>query len=475
VSARASRFLAPLLVVLLALALRVVVGVGFANYDTLYALVWGQQLAGGHTPGYSVALAPTPHPLVEGLGFVLAPLGGAGMERVLVGLGFLALAGCGWVVYRLGALWFGRAAGVVAAVLLLTRVPVLSYGVRAYVDLPYLFFLLSALLVACSGRRHSAAAVLGLLALAGLLRPEAWAFSGLYWLYLAVGRRAAPGRLAWLALLAASAPLLWMLSDLLVTGDLFWSLRNTRHTAQELERVTGLGNVPQYIPRRIGEILRPLVLVAAALGGVLGLLWLRTRVLVGAVAGVLAVVVFAVFASAGLPINTRYAFLTAAILCVFAGGGMFGWTRLPRGDRRRVWWMGAGGALAALLIVTAPAQYRSADHELSALRRQQAIQDDLVALVAGHEISLSCGGVVGVPNHRPIPLLALRLDSSPERIVSAQVRAIARGVYVDPASGAVERDYTLDPHDPHPLTAKVPAGFARAGGDGSWLIYKRCV
>ena len=52
-----------------------------------------------------------------------------------------------WVVYALGARWFGRAAGALGALLLITRVPVLSYGVRAYVDIPYLLLVLSALLV----------------------------------------------------------------------------------------------------------------------------------------------------------------------------------------------------------------------------------------------------------------------------------------------------------------------------------------
>jgi hypothetical protein len=541
-SLRLQRLLAPLAVLLGAFLLRFISGVGFANYDTLYALVWGQQLAGGHTPQYSIPLAPTPHPLIEALGFLLAPLGAAGVERVTVGLGFLALAGCGWVVYRLGALWFGRAAGAVAAVLLLTRVPILSYGVRAYVDLPYLLLVLSALLVACSPRQQprphadvgaemeaddhpdpppgtalagSPVAVLTLLAFAGLLRPEAWTFSGLYWLYLALaGGRAARGEghsaaslrargeghsaaslrargeghsaaspharalsprcLAALAALAISAPLLWMLSDLLVTGDLLWSLTNTRHTAHELARVTGIANVPQYIPRRIGEILRPLVLVAATLGGVLGLLWLRSRVLFGALAGVLAVGVFALFAAAGLPIDTRYAFLAAALLCVFAGGGICGWLRLASGDPRRRWWGAAGGLLLVLLLVSAPAQYRNADRELSNLRRQQSIQDELVALVDAHTISLRCAGLVGVPNHRPIPLLALRLDASPARILSAQVQSVVRGTYVDPANGAVEKAYTLDAHDPHPLTAKVPVGFTPAGGNRAWLIFRRC-
>ena len=74
-----------------------------------------------------------------------------------------------------------------AALILLTRVPVLSYGVRAYVDVPYLLLVLCAVLVEARRTRRGPAAgapVLALLALAGLLRPEAWVFSGLYWLYL---------------------------------------------------------------------------------------------------------------------------------------------------------------------------------------------------------------------------------------------------------------------------------------------------
>ena len=130
-----------------AVLLRLIAGVGFANYDTLYALTWGGQLARGGTPAYDVPIAPTPHPLVELLGVVLSPLGPRAVEDVTVWLGFLALAGCGWVVYRLGSLWFGRAAGALAALILLTRVPMLSYGVRAYVDMPYLLLVLCAVLV----------------------------------------------------------------------------------------------------------------------------------------------------------------------------------------------------------------------------------------------------------------------------------------------------------------------------------------
>ena len=506
----APRLGAPLAIAAGAALLRILSGVGFANYDTLYALAWGGQLSRGATPSYGVPIAPTPHPLVEALGLVLSPLGPHAVEQITVALGFLALSACGWVLYRLGAAWFGRAAGALGALILLTRVPILSYGVRAYVDLPYLLLVLSALLVESRRRaienRPAGAPVLALLALAGLLRPEAWAFSGLYWLYLmdwippflrarprtpegpppvgvgsAVGEwsRRTRSELAGLTLLALAAPLVWVLSDLAITGDPLWSLTNTRHTATTLHRVTGIANVPEYIPRRIGEILRPPVLVGAALGGILSLLWLRRRALAGAAAGVLSVVVFAAFAAAGLPINSRYAFLAAAILCLFCGAGVFGWTGLDREDPRRRWWMAGGALVVIALLAYAPSQYRAAHRELDKLARQQSIQDDLLALVDGRSITLRCGPV-GVPNHAPVALLALYLKTSPANIRSAsegtaggQVKPISSGDYVDPASKEVEEDYVLDPRDPH-LPANVPPGFTEVHANRSWLIFQRC-
>jgi len=465
-----------------ALALWLIAGVGFVNYDTLYGLVWGQQLTRGEVPEYGLPIAPTPHPLVELLGIPLAPLGASGTTAIAVALAFLALSACGWVIYRLGSEWFGRGAGAVAALILLTRGEVLSYGVRAYVDVPYLLLVLWALLVE-TRKPRAGAPVLVLLGLAGLLRPEAWAFSGMYWVYLVVSsaRSSAPTRtrrqLAELALLAASAPLVWVLSDLLVTGNAMWSLQNTKHTAEVLGRETGIAKVPEYIPRRVGEILRPAVLAGAALGGVLSLLWLRDRVRLGALAGVLAVVVFATMASVGLPINTRYAFLIAAILCLFCGAGVFGWAALPKGDRRRTAWMAAGGVVALALLATLPGQVRSAHHQLQRLATQESIQDDLLAMVHNGAIAPKCGPV-GVPNHAPIPLLALYLKERPGLIVSAEAaRAESKqqrdGTYVDPASVEVEKEYVLDPKDPH-LPVSIPPGFLERQSNRSWLLFEHC-
>jgi hypothetical protein len=464
-----------------ALVLWLIAGVGFVNYDTLYGLVWGQQLTRGETPEYGIPIAPTPHPLVELLGIPLAPFGASAATAITVALAFLALSACGWIVYRLGSVWFGRGAGILAALILLTRVPVLSYGVRAYVDVPYMLLVLSALLVE-TRKPRAGAPVLVLLGLAGLLRPEAWAFSGIYWVVLVVcSARSTPERtrlqLAQLALLAVAAPLIWVLSDLLVTGDAMWSLTNTKHTAEILGRETGIAKVPEYIPRRIGAILRPVPLLGAALGGVLSLAWLGKRARLAAAAGLLAVFVFAAMATFGLPIDERYAFLAAAILCLFCGAGVFGWSALPKGDKRRLPWMVAGGLVLLALLATLPGQVRSAHHQLRVLAHQEKIQDDLLAMVHDKAIALKCGPV-GVPNHAPIPLLALYLKARPGLIVSAEAtRAEAKqqeyGSYADPASLEVEKDYILDLKDPH-LPVSIPPGFLETTANNSWLVFAHC-
>ena len=86
---------------------------------------------------------------------------------------------------------------MLAAAIILTRRPVLDFGARAYVDIPYVVLVLGALLVE-TRRPRAGAPVLALLAVAGLIRPEAWLFSAAYLVYLVWRgeRDAAPPRAA---------------------------------------------------------------------------------------------------------------------------------------------------------------------------------------------------------------------------------------------------------------------------------------
>ena len=118
-------------------------------------------------------------------------------------------------MFRLGRVAFSWPVGLLAAAVVATREPFLSPAVRAYVDIPFLaLVVLAAVLEVRRPRRGWP--VLVLLALAGLLRPEAWLLAGAYWLYLAPASDR-DGKLGTLALVAA-APLVWALSDLIVTG-----------------------------------------------------------------------------------------------------------------------------------------------------------------------------------------------------------------------------------------------------------------
>jgi hypothetical protein len=436
-------------------------GRGLANYDTLYALVWGRDLAHGTLPDYDVSLAPTPHPLATLVGLILSPLGATGSIDATLVLAFVWLGALAWITYRLGEAWINPAAGVLAAAIILTRRPVLDFGARAYVDLPYLVLVLGALLVE-TRRSRAGAPVLALLALAGLLRPEAWLFSAAYILWL----RPRDWRLWGLA---AAAPVLWGLSDLIVTGDPLHSLTGTRDTAQELKRVTGLDEVPVTVPRRIGEILREPVLVGAAGGGLLCLAFLRRRVALGAIAGVVALAAFCVLAAAGLPILGRYLLGPSAILAVFCGAGAFGWAELPRGHPWRRRWAWFGVLTLVLLVVFIPPQVDRITGLRDALRIQDGIQDDLHALTP----DFPCTPIT-VPNHRPVPLLALWLDLDPKRIAVAQELLPRSGTYVRPSTGRIARDYILDPRDLNQRIPPPPPGFAAVDANASWRVFAKC-
>jgi hypothetical protein len=436
-------------------------GRGLANYDTLYALVWGRDLAHGTLPDYDVALAPTPHPLATLVGAILSPLGASAAIDATLVLAFLWLGALGVITYRLGEAWINKAAGALAAAIILTRRPVLDFGARAYVDLPYLVLVLGALLTE-TRKPRAGAPTLALLAIAGLIRPEAWLFSAAYVLWL----RPRDWRLY---ALAASAPVLWALSDLIVTGDPLHSLTGTRDTAQTLKRVTGLDEVPATVPRRIGEILREPVLFGAAGGGLLALAFLRARVTFGAIAGVAALVAFCVLAAAGLPILGRYLLAPATILAVFCGAGAFGWAELPRGHpwRRRWAWFGAITLVGLVLFI--PAQVNRIEDLRDALRIQDGIQDDLQALTP----DFPCTPIT-VPNHRPVPLLALWLDLDPQRIAVAQERLPPTGTYVRPTTQRVARDYILDPRDLNQRIPPPPAGFEPRAANASWRVFANC-
>jgi hypothetical protein len=81
---------------------------------------------------------------------------------------------------------------------------------------------------------------------------------------------------------------------------------------------------------------------------------------------------------------------------------------------------------------------------------------------------------ITVPNHRPVPLLALWLDLDPKRIAVAQERRPPSGTYVTPSTPSVARDYILDPRDLDRRIPPPPAGFAPVDANASWRVFADC-
>lgn len=462
-------------------ALLLVFPVGFPNYDTIYALVWGRELAHGQSPDYGAALPPTPHPLTDLIGLLATPLGDGAITVTMV-LAYVSLGLIAYFVYRLGALWFDRWIGGVAAAIVLTRAPFLSNGLRAYIDLPYIALCLGALVVEAK-RPRAGWPVLALLALAGLLRPEAWLFAGVYWLWLALDfregrlrwrRERGTAELSWLAVLAAAGPVLWVLFDAITTGDPMYSLTGTQETVETLERKTGPVDLVLYGPRRLGEVLQWPGMVGALGGVVLGFAFLRRRSALGLAAAGLALLAFALLGAAGLAIIARYTMLASAILAIFVALALLGWRLLERDDPWRRRWQWFSGLVALMFVLWLPNQWDLDSTVHRDLENQGRIEDDLTDLVDAGAFQPLCGPIA-VPNHRAVPRLAFGLDIEPTQMLSASEEGFpGRGYVVAPANPFVIHNFILDPNDPTRFSLNPPPRFREVASNESWRVYRRC-
>jgi hypothetical protein len=475
-------------------ALLIVFPTGFPNYDTIYALVWGRELAHGVSPDYGAALPPTPHPLADLLGVVTTPIGNGAITVTMI-VAYLSLGLVGYLVYRLGSLWFDRPIGAVAALIVLTRAPFLSNGLRAYVDVPYIALVLGALVIE-SKKPRAGWPVLSLLALAGLLRPEAWGFSIAYLAYLALwpsqaastpsaglirpalgrarGVLVSPSGVALVAL-ALAAPILWLLFDGITTGNFLYSLTGTQETVDTLKRHTGPVDLVLWGPRALGEVMQWPGMVGAAGGIVLGFAFLRRRSALGIAAVVLALGAFAMLAVAGLAIIARYTMLGGAILAIFVAVGLLGWRLLGADHPWRRRWQVFAAVLVLMFVLWLPNQWNLDSTVHSDLANQGKIERDLSDLADSGAFAKPLCGPIAVPNHRAIPRLAFNLDIKPTQIVSASEEGVPpRGYFLDPASAFVIHNFVLDPNDPTRFKLTVPHRFEQVARNDSWVLYKHC-
>jgi hypothetical protein len=376
-----------------------------------------------------------------------------------------------WATFRLGTRVFGRWPGAAAALFVGTSTSLLLYAARGYVDVPFLALVLwAAALEAARPRRGRL--VMALLALAGLLRPEAWVLAGAYWLWCrpsAAGRE----RIVLLAL-AAVGPVGWAVVDAAFTGDPLHSLHATSELADELNRRHGLSRLPRDFAKFLADTLRAPVAAAGALG--VALAWWRRRhlrltvpfALLGA--GVLTFVATGV---AGLSILPRYLTVPAFALCLFAGYALVGFTTLPTGPARRTWATAAAVcAVAGLAIVVVRSP--SLDRLTGELRFVRDTHRDLVAILdrATVRSGMQCGPLT-FPTYRLVPDARWYLDVPRSRVGARSARHRDRGVAIFVAGDKPLRRYGFA-QGASP-TANVPdPGFVRATREGMFAAYVSC-
>ena len=212
----------------------------YPNYDSYYAMIWGNEVLHLHTPSFEAYRAPTEHPLAVAVGGLLSLLGTGG-DRVWVALMVASFVVLVVGLYRLGRIAFTPLVGGIAAALVCSRLDFPFLAARGYIDIPYLALVVWAAVLEVQSPRRGTPVFL-LLAAAGLIRPEAWVLLGLYWLWCARGATWA-ARARYLAL-AAIGPLVWTGVDAAVTGDPLFSLHSTSGLAEELGRQKPLADVP---------------------------------------------------------------------------------------------------------------------------------------------------------------------------------------------------------------------------------------
>ena len=464
------RLLAPAATaVAVAVTLRVAFDAWYLNYDARYALLWARDTSRGLTPDFEAPFAPTPHPLSTAWSALALPFGEGG-EAVIVWGTLLAFGLLVHLTFRLGSELFAPWVGAIAAAVILTRPVMVRDALLGYQDLPFAALIVTAALLEARRPRRGAA-VLAVLALAGLLRPEAWVLAGLYWLYVLPGRSNLE-RLR-LALLVGAAPVVWSLVDLAVTGDALHSLHGTSELAEQVDRRRDLADAPYWTAKYFGFTLREPLAVAIPIG--FAFAWRerarfgRPALLALAVVGAMTAV-FMIGPLFGLPLIGRYVRTPSVFLALFAGLAVVGWTLVAGRDRRV--WQGLAAVAAITFAVFIPANARMLIDLEERFDRDGAFYADLRAVAHDPQVRALTGrcGPLLAADHRPIAHLRYWLGTDPGSVGTIEATDItAPDLLVKPRRTRLSRLFFRGEFP----QVSTPVDARRVYGNASWVVYAR--
>lgn len=448
-----------------------VYGPPYLNYDASYSLLWANDIANGFTPDYNGFIAPTPHPLQTFVSFLALPLGGA-TTGALAWLVMLCFGGLCFVVYLIGKELFNDWVGVLAAIIIITRPAFAKNVLAAYQDIPFILFVCWALLLEIR-KPHRGAPVLALLALAGLLRPEAWLLSGLYWLWMWPARDMR-GRVL-LALIVGSAPILWALSDWAISGDLLHSFHGTSALAAQLDRPRSPLVAPFWTLKFFAWTLREPLMIGVPIG--LLYCWFCARrqglILFGLAA--LMSVIFIATTVGGLPLIARYVLTPAVLLAVIYAAGVFGWRSLPSEFPGRETWKWVGAGSLALSIVFIPWFVPIAQDNARKIHNYQSIQGNLRSVAQSptlQKFNRHCGRI-STTDHRPVPAFRYEIDGPPGSVqtIGNQETPLAALALYPASQDIVNRFYSQKKPDLTPPQDAAGNGYEVVFQTWAWKLY----
>ncbi|MCK9248932.1 MAG: hypothetical protein M0P31_08145 [Solirubrobacteraceae bacterium] len=403
----------------------------YPNYDSYYGLLWARELWDGQRPVFDAFRAPTQHPLSILYGLVLVPFG-TGANRFLVVCSLASIAALAAGMYQLGRLAFNRPVGLVAGALLVVNWDLILLAVRGYLDITYMALVVWAAVLEVRRPRRGAL-VMAILVMAALLRPEAWVLTGLYglWMAIAPGPTALPRAigdvvaalrpaftrrgLAWLAV-GIVAPVAWMATDLVVTGDPLYSQTHTSGLAEELGRTRG----PLEMPLTTFAFLKGINGLPLFLAGLVGMIGaaivVPRRIALPLVLWIIGIATFLAIGVGGFSVIDRYLLVPAVLLLVFAAFALVGWTMLPGGGLRRAWSLLAILAGVGVVVVGATRiKPGSIDNDLTFRSEAHA---DLFAVLDDPAVDRArrCGPV-WTPNHKLVPDARWALDAGADEVL----------------------------------------------------------
>jgi hypothetical protein len=440
------------------------------TYDPWSWIIWGREIFEGDL---STVDGPSWKPLPVILTTLTAPLGDASAQI------WVAVARAGAIAslplaYLLASRLAGPVAGVAAAVGLGLMPWWIRHNGLGNSEGIMVALVFGVVLAHMEGRKGWAFALgVG----AGLLRPEAWPFLGLYALYLLWDERRGSarrswgsrgrGRLPWVAGGLATLPVLWLGPELWGSGNAFRASDRAQNPNADS---AAFADNPAVEVARNAIDMTPAVAVAGAVVAVVLLVARRApsldaqRAAIG-IAGLAAawIGLVAVMTVRGFSGNQRYLMVPSALLIVLGAVGIVWLARelLPRRAPRGV----VVGALAALALSAAlagpdadalPGTFRGIEYQVQ-------LVDDLETLVAdagGKEALKDCGHAYTGPFL--VPQVAWRLglhinevdlDPEPPAVVF-HVKTIMRARWYSPG-----------------IRAGAPHQIARRGG---WILSSEC-